>query len=195
MGLARALGFDLWPRIAHLRDRRLHVPRHHAVPAELVAVNDCDVHLDLIESIWDEFVRVAASIQSGRCTAVEALTRFGAAARGQSVYDGGVHIGRLFRTVFLIDYFTDPIFRSELQHVLNRGEAVHEYQPVGRSLRCLWQARQLADQQEQHARRYLSPHAKARMVEVDLAHARFGACILRYGCACRWRHGRRVLDH
>jgi TnpA family transposase len=62
MGLARALGFDLCPRLAHLRDRRLHVPRHHAVPAELVAVTDCDVRLDLIESIWDEFVRVAASI-------------------------------------------------------------------------------------------------------------------------------------
>jgi len=56
------------------------------------------------------------------------LTRFGAAARGQSVYDGGVHIGRLFRTVFLIDYFTNPAFRSELQHVLNRGEAVHTVQ-------------------------------------------------------------------
>jgi len=44
---------------------------------------------------------------SGRCTAVEALTRFGAAARGQPVYDRGVHIGRLFRTAFLIDYFTN----------------------------------------------------------------------------------------
>ncbi|ABO60166.1 transposase Tn3 family protein (plasmid) [Burkholderia vietnamiensis G4] len=128
MGLARALGFDLCPRLAHLRDRRLHVPQHHAVPAELVAVTDCDVRLDLIESIWDEFVRVAASIQSGCCTAVEALTRFGAAARGQPVYDGGVHVGRLFRTIFLIDYFTNPAFRSELQHVLNRGEAVHTVQ-------------------------------------------------------------------
>jgi hypothetical protein len=41
------------------------------------------------------------------------LTRFGAAARGQPVHDRGVqhdrgvHIGRLFRTGFLIDYFTN----------------------------------------------------------------------------------------
>jgi hypothetical protein len=106
----------------------LHVAQHHAVPAELVAVTDCDVRLDLIESIWDEFARVAASIQSRRCTAVEALICFGTAARGQPVYDGGVHIGRLFRTIFLIDYFTNSAFRSELQHVLNRGEAVHTVQ-------------------------------------------------------------------
>jgi Tn3 transposase DDE domain len=44
------------------------------------------------------------------------------------VYDGGVHIGRLFRTDFPIDYLTNSIFRSELQHVLNRGEAVHTVQ-------------------------------------------------------------------
>jgi TnpA family transposase len=82
----------------------------------------------LIESIWDEFVRVAASVQTGQCTAVQALSRFGSAARGQPIYDGGTHIGRLLRTIFLIDYFTNPAFRAELQHVLNRGEAVHTVQ-------------------------------------------------------------------
>ena len=128
MGLAWALGFDLCPRLSHLRDRRLHVPEHHTVPAELVSVTDQDVRVDLIESIWDEFVRVAASVQSGQCTAVQALARFGSAARGQPVYDGGVHVRRLFRTIYLIDYFTNPAFRAELQHVLNRGEAVHTVQ-------------------------------------------------------------------
>jgi TnpA family transposase len=128
MGLARALGFDLCPRLSHLRDRRLHVPQHHTVPVELIAVTDRDVRMDLIASIWDEFVRVAASVQTGQCTAVQALARFGSAARGQPVYDGGVHIGRLFRTIYLIDYLTNPAFRAELQHVLNRGEAVHTVQ-------------------------------------------------------------------
>jgi TnpA family transposase len=113
MALARLLGFDLCPRLSHLRDRRLHVPQHHRVPAELLSVADRDVRLDLIESVWDELVWVAASIHSGQCSAVQALTRFGAAARGQPVYDGGVHVGRLFRTIFLIDYFTNPIFRAE----------------------------------------------------------------------------------
>ncbi|SIT39025.1 hypothetical protein BN2476_210003 [Paraburkholderia piptadeniae] len=34
----------------------------------------------------------------------------------------------LFRSIFLIDYFTVPAFRSELQRALNRGEAVHNVQ-------------------------------------------------------------------
>jgi TnpA family transposase len=128
MGVARALGFDLCPRLSHLRDRRIHVPRNYEVPAQLSAITDRDIKLDLIVDVWDEFVRIVASIRSGKCTAVDALTRFGSAARGQAVYDGGVQIGRLFRSIFLIDYFPNTAFRSELQHVLNRAEAVHNVQ-------------------------------------------------------------------
>jgi len=128
MSQSRLLSFDLCPRLAHLRDRRLHVPRWHDVPTELAAVTDDDIRLTLIEPAWDELVRIAASVQSGQCTAVQALTRFGAAARGQPVYEAGVHLGRLFRTIFLIDYFTIPACRHEMQHVLNRGEAVHVVQ-------------------------------------------------------------------
>ncbi len=102
------------------------MPRSYDVPTELAAVSDDDVRLNLIEHCWNELVRIAASVQSGQCTAVQALTRFGAAARGQPVYEAGVHLGRLFRTIFLIDYF--PAFRHEMQHALNRGEAVHVVQ-------------------------------------------------------------------
>jgi len=128
MSLSRLLGFDLCPRLAHLRDRRLHVPKYHDVPTELADVTDDDVRLTLIERAWDELVRIAASVQSGQCTAVQALTRFGSAARGQPVYEAGVHLGQLFRTIFLIDYFTIPAFRHEMQHALNRGEAIHVVQ-------------------------------------------------------------------
>jgi TnpA family transposase len=74
MSLSRLLGFDLCPRLSHLRDRRLHVPKGHAVPPELAAVADADVRLVLIELAWDELVRIAASVQTGQCTAVQALT-------------------------------------------------------------------------------------------------------------------------
>ncbi len=37
-------------------------------------------------------------------------------------------MGRLFRTIFLVDNFTNTAFRREMQHALNRGEAVHTVQ-------------------------------------------------------------------
>lgn len=129
MAVANCLKFDLCPVLQqHMRDRYLHVPVGHMVPEDVLPVVVGDVNLDAIAAIYDEFVRVVASIQSGRCTAVQALQRFGSAARGQDVYDGGVQLGRLLRSIFLIDYFTNPAFLRELRHALNRGEAVHAVQ-------------------------------------------------------------------
>lgn len=56
MSLSRLLGFDLCPRLAHLRDRRLHVPRDHDIPAELAAVTDAGVRLILIERAWERAI-------------------------------------------------------------------------------------------------------------------------------------------
>jgi TnpA family transposase len=56
---------------------------------------------------------------------VNVLRHFGAAARGDSLYDAGVQGGRLLRTIFLCDYFVNPVFRRELLRVLNRGEATN----------------------------------------------------------------------
>lgn len=125
MGVAKCLHFDLCPVLEHMRDRLLHVPVGHMVPGEVTLATVGDIDLLKIEAVYDEFIRVVASIHSGRCTAVQALQRFGSSARGQDVYDGGVHLGRLLRSIFLIDYFTNTIFRRELRHALNRGEAVH----------------------------------------------------------------------
>jgi TnpA family transposase len=70
-------------------------------------------------------VHLAASILSGHVSAVTVLARFGSAARGDPLYDAGVQLGRLLRTAFLADYFTNEVFRRELRRVLNRGEAVN----------------------------------------------------------------------
>jgi TnpA family transposase len=49
----------------------------------------------------------------------------GSCAKGDPLYDAGVEIGRLLRTIFLADCWTNPAFRREILRVLNRGEAVN----------------------------------------------------------------------
>ena len=53
------------------------------------------------------------------------LARYGAAARGDPLYEAGVQLGRLLRTIFLSDYWVNPHFRREILRVLNRGESTH----------------------------------------------------------------------
>ena len=125
MMLARLLGFDLCPRLKELRQRQLYVPRGTDIPEPIRSICIANVELALIEAHWDELVHLAASVFTGYASAVTALARFGSAARGDPLYEAGVQLGRLLRTVFLVDYFVNEGFRRELLRVLNRGEAVN----------------------------------------------------------------------
>lgn len=125
MALARLLGFDLCPRLKELKQRQLHVPRGTAVATEIASIVVANVDMAAIEAHWDALVHLAASVMSGHTGAVAALARFGAATRGDPVYEAGVQLGKLLRTVFLADYFVNAAFRRELLRVLNRGEAVN----------------------------------------------------------------------
>ncbi len=128
MTQSKLLGFDLCPRIADFRSKHLHAPIGFSAPDALLQVLDCDIDEARIESAYDELVRIASSIRTGQCSAVQALHRYGSDARGQPAYDAGVELGKLLCAIFQMDYFLNPAFRGEMQHALNRGEAVHTLQ-------------------------------------------------------------------
>lgn len=128
LAIARLLRFDLCPRLQNLKERRLYIPKDLTVPGELEPAVDRDVSLRAIRKGYDGLVRVAASIETGTTSAVLALDRYGSAARGDAVYTAGVHLGRLLRTIFLCDYFTNDTFQREIRRVLSRGEHVHTLQ-------------------------------------------------------------------
>ena len=46
-------------------------------------------------------MRLLASVYSGHTSAVSVMARFGSAARGDPLYEVGVVIGRLLRTMYL----------------------------------------------------------------------------------------------
>ena len=125
MALARLLGFDLCPRLKALKDRHLFLPRGGVIPQRIRSICHANVDLAKILAHWDEIVHLVASVHGGHTSAVNALARFGSAARGDPLYEALVHLGRLLRTVFLADYFVNAVFRRELLRVLNRGEAVN----------------------------------------------------------------------
>ncbi|MGN5478739.1 Tn3 family transposase [Cupriavidus basilensis] len=52
----------------------------------------------------------------------------GSAAQGDPIYRAAKQLGKLLRTLFLCDYFSNVEFRRELHALLNRGESVHELQ-------------------------------------------------------------------
>ncbi|WP_175795890.1 Tn3 family transposase [Burkholderia anthina] len=128
MAVSKLLGFDLCPGLRNLVERKLYLPRGFTVPKGLAAVVALDISLRAVRDGWDELLRLVASIHSGRVSAVVALQRFGSAAQGDPVHRGADQLGKLLRTLFLCDYFSNVAFRRELQMLLNRGESVHQLQ-------------------------------------------------------------------
>lgn len=128
MAVAKLLGFDLCPRLRDLAERKLYLPRKMETPEALERVLVKEVSLTAIRKGWDELLRLVASIRSGRISANVALQRFGSAAQGDPLHKAADHLGRLLRTLFLCDYFSNAEFRREIHSILNRGESVHQLQ-------------------------------------------------------------------
>lgn len=125
MALAKLVGFDLCPRLKALKERHLFLPQGARIPQALRPICRANVDLRKVEAQWDDLVHLAAAVHSGNASAINALNRFGSASRGNPLYEAGVHLGRLLRTVFLADYFVIEAFQRELLRVLNRGESVN----------------------------------------------------------------------
>ncbi len=125
MAFAKILGFDLCPRLADLKDRKLHLPRRFKVADELAELANPTVRVADVHEGWDDLLRLACSVKSGRCSATFALDRFGSAARGEAIFKAGDAFGKILRSIYLCDYLANETFRTTILKLLNQGESVH----------------------------------------------------------------------
>ena len=122
LAVARLLRLDLLPRLRHLRERKLYVPRRTDVPENLKGVVDKSVSERAVCAQWDELARLAASIEAGVVTADVALARFASAATsGDPLHRAADHLGKMLRTIFLCDYLANEAFRREVHRLLDHG--------------------------------------------------------------------------
>ena len=128
MCMSDFVGLSLCPRLKNSAERKLFVPRGVAVPDVLRDIVDRNVSTRIGLKRYDDLVRMAASIEVGQCSAITMLSRYGSAAADDQIYRAGVHIGRLIRTNYLCDYFTNPALRRTINRILVHGESVHELQ-------------------------------------------------------------------
>jgi len=125
LGASKHCRLDLCPRIADMGPIKLCVPKGIKVPEVLKPIV-LPLSLKAYQENYDELVRVAASVADGTTNAIVAARHFGSAARGQKVHTAGVTFGKLLRTNFICEVYTNPTFRREWFRVLDQGEAMHQ---------------------------------------------------------------------
>ena len=122
-GLCHLLGFRFAPRIRDLNERRLYGLSTLDAWPTLKPLVAGPINVRAIEEDWDETLRLAASIRAGTVSASVMLRKLAGYPRQNPVARALREIGRVERTLFMLDWFDDPEQRRRTGSILNKGEA------------------------------------------------------------------------
>ena len=121
--LAWVLGYRWAPRLADLPDQRLWRidPRAHYGPLNDVARHH--VNTRLIAENWDEICRLAASLRERTVTPSAIMRTLQRGPNPSSLARGLTELGRVIKTLHVLEYCRIPTYRRTIHRMLNRGES------------------------------------------------------------------------
>ncbi|HFP1190143.1 TPA: Tn3 family transposase, partial [Escherichia coli] len=122
--LMHLLGFAFAPRIRDLHDKRLFIQgKADNYPALQSIISTTPLNIKEIKIHWNEILRLATSIKQGTVTASLMLKKLASYPKQNGLAKALREIGRIERTLFMLDWFRDPALRRRVQAGLNKGEA------------------------------------------------------------------------
>ncbi len=119
--LCHLLGKHFEPRIRDLPDKKLYTIEHPSTYKALFPIIGSRINLRSLEKNYTEVLRLACSIKSGTVTASLMLRKL--AAQHNSLSSALRELGRIERTLFMLDYLEQPHLRLQVLMGLNKGEA------------------------------------------------------------------------
>lgn len=121
--LCHLLGFRFAPRIRNLADTRLFAMEKPSGYPTLAPLIGGVAHRKRIGGHWDEILRLATSIKHGSVTASLMLRKLGAYPRQNGLAVALRELGKIERTLFLLQYISSVELRRRIHSGLNKGEA------------------------------------------------------------------------
>ncbi len=121
--LMHLLGFRFAPRIRDLGDTKLYVPKNGHSYEALRAMTGGTLNIKQVRAHWDEILRLAASIKQGTVTASLMLRKLGSYPRQNGLAVALRELGRIERTLFILDWLQSVELRRRVHAGLNKGEA------------------------------------------------------------------------
>ena len=119
------LGYRFIPRIRDLPSKRLHVFETRRVPNRLIGLTGNKIREDVIVRNWPDILRVAATLACGALPPSQLLRNFVAYPRQHELAVTLCEIGRVERTLFIVDWLLDADMQRRANTGLNKGEAHH----------------------------------------------------------------------
>ena len=119
------LGYQFIPRIRDLPSKRLYVFDPRNSPKELRGLLGGKIREGLITSNWPDILRIAATMTAGTIAPSQILRKLASYPRQNDLAAALREIGRVERTLFMIDWILDADMQRRAQIGLNKGESHH----------------------------------------------------------------------
>jgi TnpA family transposase len=106
--LAHLLGIKLMPRIRNWHDLILYRSDKTSLYQHIDGLFTEVIDWRLIETHWQDLLQVVLSIKAGKISSALLLRKLGNYSRKNRLYQAFRELGRVVRTVFLLQYLSDP---------------------------------------------------------------------------------------
>ena len=125
LALFHLLGLSFAPRLRDFPDRRMACFGSPKQWSTLTPIIGKPINEDVIRQHWGDIMRLAASIRDRSLKPSAILRKLGAYRQQNRLYLALGEIGRIERTLFMLDWIENAALRMECQAGLNKGEARH----------------------------------------------------------------------
>lgn len=126
-GLAALLGIKLMPRMRTWNDVTFYRADWGTTYKHIDALFTQVVDWDLIERHWLDLMQVVLSIQAGQVLPSMLLKKLGVYSRQSSLYKAFSELGRVERTLFLLDYMSNTDMRQQIRAETTKIESYNYF--------------------------------------------------------------------
>jgi TnpA family transposase len=120
----------MMPRIRNWKHLNLYVPSDQFAVEQIEHIRELfsgAIDWTLIKTHFPDMLRVAISISQGRIRSSTILRKFGTYSLKNKLYWGFCEFGRVVRTVFLLNFISDPELRRTINAATNISENWNEF--------------------------------------------------------------------
>lgn len=123
--MSHLLGFRFAPRLRDLADSKLFTIQMPNEFPKLENILRGRINTKIIQENFDDVLRVAHSIREGKVSGSLIMGKLGSYARQNKLATTLREMGRIEKTIFILDYISNETLRRRIQRGLNTGEAMN----------------------------------------------------------------------
>ncbi|MEV3308218.1 Tn3 family transposase [Paenibacillus larvae] len=124
-GLTHLLGFRFAPRLRDLSDSKLYTIGKPSDFPKLEKLLRGQINTKIVKENYDDVLRLAHSIREGTVSASLIMGKLGSYARQNRLATALREMGRIEKTIFILDYISSETLRRKIHRGLNKGEATN----------------------------------------------------------------------